>query len=80
MYLPVALRELEIRVCLVRLRLRIVHAAPRDDKADDEQQSADQEGDARQVHGRGVHPLSSLVRRSTLEDVFLHLTGRSLVD
>ena len=29
---------------------------------------------------RGVHPLSSLVRRSTLEDVFLHLTGRTLVD
>jgi hypothetical protein len=24
--------------------------------------------------------LSSLVRRSTLEDVFLHLTGRTLVD
>ena len=32
------------------------------------------------VHARGVAPLSSLVRRSTLEDVFLHLTGRSLVD
>ena len=32
------------------------------------------------VHLRGVHPLSSLVRRSTLEDVFLHLTGRTLVD
>jgi lipooligosaccharide transport system ATP-binding protein len=32
------------------------------------------------VHGRGVEPLSSLVRRSTLEDVFLHLTGRTLVD
>lgn len=29
---------------------------------------------------RGVEPLSSLVRRSTLEDVFLHLTGRTLVD
>jgi len=32
------------------------------------------------VHARGIHPLSSLVRRSTLEDVFLRLTGRSLVD
>jgi lipooligosaccharide transport system ATP-binding protein len=32
------------------------------------------------VHDRGVRPLSSLVRRSTLEDVFLHLTGRTLVD
>lgn len=33
-----------------------------------------------QVHARGLSPLSSLVRRSTLEDVFLHLTGRTLVD
>ncbi len=33
-----------------------------------------------EVHARGVQPLSSLVRRSTLEDVFLHLTGRTLVD
>ncbi|HEV7146584.1 MAG TPA: ABC transporter ATP-binding protein [Pedococcus sp.] len=32
------------------------------------------------VHARGIAPLSSLVRRSTLEDVFLHLTGRTLVD
>jgi lipooligosaccharide transport system ATP-binding protein len=32
------------------------------------------------VHQRGLTPLSSLVRRSTLEDVFLHLTGRTLVD
>jgi lipooligosaccharide transport system ATP-binding protein len=32
------------------------------------------------VHARGVQPLSSLVRRATLEDVFLHLTGRTLVD
>ena len=30
--------------------------------------------------GRGVRPLSVLVRRSTLEDVFLRLTGRTLVD
>ncbi|MFL6136370.1 MAG: ABC transporter ATP-binding protein [Frankiaceae bacterium] len=32
------------------------------------------------VHERGVAPLSTLVRRSTLEDVFLRLTGRTLVD
>jgi lipooligosaccharide transport system ATP-binding protein len=30
--------------------------------------------------GRGLHPTSVLVRRSTLEDVFLRLTGRTLVD
>jgi lipooligosaccharide transport system ATP-binding protein len=28
----------------------------------------------------GLNPVSTLVRRSTLEDVFLHLTGRSLVE
>ena len=33
-----------------------------------------------EVHGRGVEPLGSLVRRSSLEDVFLRLTGRTLVD
>jgi lipooligosaccharide transport system ATP-binding protein len=33
-----------------------------------------------QVHARGVHPETVLVRRSTLEDVFLRLTGRSLND
>jgi lipooligosaccharide transport system ATP-binding protein len=32
------------------------------------------------VHGAGIAPESVLVRRSTLEDVFLHLTGRQLVD
>ncbi|MGV9561528.1 ABC transporter ATP-binding protein [Streptomyces sp. NPDC003480] len=35
---------------------------------------------ATRVSERDVHPLSSLVRRSTLEDVFLRLTGRTLVD
>ncbi len=33
-----------------------------------------------QAHELGLRPESSLVRRSTLEDVFLRLTGRSLVD
>jgi lipooligosaccharide transport system ATP-binding protein len=32
------------------------------------------------VTATGLHPLSSLVRRSSLEDVFLRLTGRTLVD
>jgi lipooligosaccharide transport system ATP-binding protein len=32
------------------------------------------------VHAGGAEPISSLVRRSSLEDVFLHLTGRTLVD
>ena len=40
------------------------------------------EGDATldAVQSRGLSPIAALVRRSTLEDVFLHLTGRSLVD
>ena len=29
---------------------------------------------------RGLHPITSLVRRSSLEDVFLRLTGRSLIE
>ncbi len=29
---------------------------------------------------RGIHPQQTLARRSTLEDVFLRLTGRSLID
>ncbi len=32
------------------------------------------------VYKKGFHPKTSLVRRSSLEDVFLRLTGRSLVD
>jgi lipooligosaccharide transport system ATP-binding protein len=32
------------------------------------------------AHARGLEPETVLVRRSTLEDVFLRLTGRSLVD
>jgi lipooligosaccharide transport system ATP-binding protein len=40
------------------------------------------DGDAAvaEVHNRQLAPSSVLVRRSTLEDVFLHLTGRTLVD
>jgi lipooligosaccharide transport system ATP-binding protein len=32
------------------------------------------------VHERGLNPAMSLVRRSSLEDVFLRLTGRTLVE
>ncbi len=40
----------------------------------------DGEVTAEEVASRDLKPLSTLVRRSTLEDVFLHLTGRQLVD
>jgi lipooligosaccharide transport system ATP-binding protein len=42
--------------------------------------AADGEAAAAAVHARGLRPESVLVRRSTLEDVFLRLTGRRLID
>jgi lipooligosaccharide transport system ATP-binding protein len=42
--------------------------------------TADGEETLAKVHERGLEPAVSLVRRSTLEDVFLRLTGRTLVD
>jgi lipooligosaccharide transport system ATP-binding protein len=42
--------------------------------------SADGDGAIGEVHRRGLVPSSVLVRRSTLEDVFLILTGRTLVE
>jgi len=32
------------------------------------------------IHAKGLNPVTSLVRRSSLEDVFLRLTGRTLVE
>src|SRR3954471_6261827 len=40
----------------------------------------DGEAAAAAVHQRGLRPESVLVRRSSLEDVFLRLTGRSLIE
>ncbi|MCP3800951.1 ABC transporter ATP-binding protein [Allokutzneria sp. A3M-2-11 16] len=42
--------------------------------------TADGEAALAAAHQRGVMPVASLVRRSSLEDVFLRLTGRTLVD
>jgi lipooligosaccharide transport system ATP-binding protein len=42
--------------------------------------SEDGEETVAKVHERGLAPVAVLVRRSTLEDVFLRLTGRTLVD
>jgi lipooligosaccharide transport system ATP-binding protein len=42
--------------------------------------SDDGEATSEAVRARGLVPASALVRRSTLEDVFLRLTGRTLVD
>ncbi|GAB2592692.1 ABC transporter [Paractinoplanes abujensis] len=40
----------------------------------------DGDGAVDEVNRRSLSPASVLVRRSSLEDVFLHLTGRTLVD
>ncbi len=42
--------------------------------------TSDGEAVSNAVHARGLEPETVLVRRSSLEDVFLRLTGRSLVD
>ena len=42
--------------------------------------TSDGEATISRVHERGLDPVMSLVRRSSLEDVFLRLTGRTLVD
>ncbi len=42
--------------------------------------ASDGEALLEQVAARGLHATTSLVRRSSLEDVFLRLTGRSLIE
>ena len=42
--------------------------------------SNDGDADLDRIIGRGFRPITSLVRRSSLEDVFLRLTGRSLIE
>lgn len=42
--------------------------------------TADGEAELERIADAGLHPLTSLVRRSSLEDVFLRLTGRSLIE
>jgi lipooligosaccharide transport system ATP-binding protein len=40
----------------------------------------DAEAVLEEIRKAGLHPMTSLVRRSSLEDVFLRLTGRSLIE
>ncbi len=42
--------------------------------------SQDGEAELSRIHQLGLKPITSLVRRSSLEDVFLRLTGRSLIE
>jgi lipooligosaccharide transport system ATP-binding protein len=61
---------------------RLQGAAERVEALPDRIQLYTDDGDAaaRAVEATGVTPLSVLVRRSSLEDVFLRLTGRTLID
>lgn len=42
--------------------------------------TADGEAELERISAAGLHPVTSLVRRSSLEDVFLRLTGRTLIE
>jgi lipooligosaccharide transport system ATP-binding protein len=42
--------------------------------------TADGDAATAEIHAKGLHPTATLIRRSTLEDVFLRLTGRTLVE
>ena len=86
---PRELIERHVEREMVELRFDTTNGRPGlDDLGDHVEELQDrivigaENGDAvvEQVHARGVHPDTVLVRRSTLEDVFLRLTGRTLVD
>jgi lipooligosaccharide transport system ATP-binding protein len=68
-------RDGQIDAILADLGDRVEHLAERVILYTDDGEAA-----ADAVHERGLRPDSVLVRRSTLEDVFLRLTGRSLID
>jgi len=76
---------LELRVPDARraaIRAAVGHAADRVEELPDRLQvyTADAEAALGIVSAAGIHPESALVRRSTLEDVFLRLTGHALID
>jgi len=61
---------------------KISHIGDRTDVLPDRILIYAQDGEAvlAEIIALGEHPITSLVRRSSLEDVFLRLTGRTLVD
>jgi lipooligosaccharide transport system ATP-binding protein len=76
---------LELRVpdgIRVRLRGLVDGIAERIEELPDRMQvyTADAEHALDAIREAGVHPETALVRRSTLEDVFLRLTGHALID
>ena len=76
---------LELRVpddCRALVRGVVGANAERIEELPDRMQfyTADAEGALDAVRASGFHPDSALVRRSTLEDVFLRLTGHALID
>ena len=76
---------LEVRVpdgIRVKLRGLVDGIAERIEELPDRMQvyTADAEHALDAIREAGVHPETALVRRSTLEDVFLRLTGHALID
>jgi lipooligosaccharide transport system ATP-binding protein len=76
---------LELRVpdqIRARLRVLVDGIAERIEELPDRMQvyTADAERALDAIRDADVHPESALVRRSTLEDVFLRLTGHALID
>ncbi|MEE9534715.1 MAG: ABC transporter ATP-binding protein [Acidimicrobiia bacterium] len=81
-YAPREVVELRIHDGMQAAIERLVELAPRIEPLADRVlvYTDDADRTLKEVHDRGIVTDSALVRRSTLEDVFLRLTGRALID
>lgn len=81
-YAPREVVELRIHDGMEAAIERLVELAPRIEPLADRVlvYTDDADRTLKEVHDQGIVTDSALVRRSTLEDVFLRLTGRALID
>jgi lipooligosaccharide transport system ATP-binding protein len=81
-YAPREVVELRIHDGMQAAIERLVELAPRIEPLADRVlvYTDDADRTLKEVHDQGIVTDSALVRRSTLEDVFLRLTGRALID
>ena len=81
-YAPREVVELRIHNGMEAAIERLVQLAPRIEPLADRVlvYTDDADRTLKEVHDQGIVTDSALVRRSTLEDVFLRLTGRALID
>ncbi len=81
-YAPREVVELRIHNGMEAAIERLVELAPRIEPLADRVlvYTDDADRTLKEVHDQGIVTDSALVRRSTLEDVFLRLTGRALID